>query len=404
MTLDTRLFDAIDETNEWQEPLYRHLHANPELSMQEFETLAEITRRLDEYGYTTHQIGGGVVGVLANGDGPTVLFRADFDALPVKEDTGLEYASTRAMVDRAGVMQPVMHACGHDFHITAALGAAKILSDNTDAWAGTYLALFQPGEETAEGAQAMVDAGITDQIPTPDVALGQHVMGLAAGQVQIAPGAIMSTATSMKVTVHGKGSHGSMPHLSIDPIVLAAAIVTRIQTVVAREIPPSEFGVVTVGALHAGSKSNIIPADATMLINFRAYSPETLTTLVEAVQRIVRAECEAARSPKAPEFSLSDRFPLTENDHGVAEKLRAAFAARLGRDRVSEMPPSTGSEDFSLVPRAFGTPYCFWVWGGFEEGGEVYANHNPKFAPVLQPTLRTGTETALTAALTFLGR
>lgn len=229
-------------------------------------------------------------------------------------------------------------------------------------------------------------------------------MGLPTGHIQIAPGTVMSTAASMKVTLFGKGSHGSMPHLSVDPIVLASAIVTRLQTIVAREIAPSEFGVVTVGALNAGSKSNIIPAEATMLLNFRAYSPDTLETLIEAAQRIVTAECQAARCPKEPEFAISDRFPLTENDADVTSTLQAAFVERFGEERVSEMPPSTGSEDFSLVPRAFGTPYCFWVWGGFANPDDVVANHNPRFTPDLQPTLRTGTETSLTAVMAFLGK
>ncbi|MCO6502505.1 MAG: amidohydrolase [Acidimicrobiales bacterium] len=227
--------------------------------MAEKETAAEITRRLESFGYQTHQIGGGVVGLLDNGDGPTVLFRADIDALPVEEDTGLPYSSE---------VPGVMHACGHDFHITSGLGTAALLAENRDSWSGTYVALFQPGEETAEGARAMVDDGLVGKVPRPDVALSQHVLTKpAAGEVATASGPVLSTAASMKVVVYGKGSHGSMPHLGIDPVVLASAIVMRLQGIVSREIAPSEFGVVTVGSLQAGSKANIIPDRAELRPN-----------------------------------------------------------------------------------------------------------------------------------------
>nr|WP_258553225.1 amidohydrolase [Dermatophilus congolensis] len=382
--------------------MYKHLHANPELSMQETATLAQITGQLEEFGYTTHQIGGGVVEVLANGEGPTVLFRADFDALPVKEETGLPYASTATTKDRDGNEQFVMHACGHDFHVAAHLGAAKILAHHRDAWSGTYLALFQPGEETGEGAVSMMEAGLTDTVPTPDVALGQHVVPLPASHIQIAAVPVLSTAAMMKIVVHGKGSHGSMPHFSVDPIVLASAIITRIQSVVAREIDPSDFGVITVGAIHSGTKANVIPSEATMLLNFRAYSSETLNTLIDAVKRIVHAECTAARCPREPEFFLSDVIPPTENDTTVTEALTSAFTEHFGAERVSPMTPATGSEDFSTIPQAFGTPYCYWFWGGFDADSEPHPNHSSRFAPALQPTLSTGTEAALTALLTFL--
>ena len=257
---------GLDAATGWQEDLYRHLHRNPELSMQEVETAAEIDRRLTSYGYQVQRIGGGVVGVLENGAGPTVLFRADIDALPVDEATDLPYASE---------VPGVMHACGHDFHIVAGLGAASLLADAREHWSGTYIALFQPGEETAEGARAMVADGLVDKVPTPDVAFGQHVLTVpAAGEVGTVAGPVLSTAASLRITVHGKGSHGSMPHLGVDPVLLASSIVTRLQGIVAREISPSEFGVVTVGSLHAGSSANIIPDRAEMRLNIRAYDPE----------------------------------------------------------------------------------------------------------------------------------
>lgn len=394
---------GIEEIQGWQEELYRQLHANPELSMQETETVAELAGRLDSFGYQVRHVGGGVVGVLENGAGPTVLFRADVDALPVKELTGLPYASTRTATTPQGTEVPVMHACGHDLHAVAGLGAAALLAGHPDLWNGTYVALFQPGEETAAGARSMVEDGLVDLVPRPDVALAQHVLtSPAAGEVGVAAGPVLSTGTSVRVRVHGAGSHGSMPHLGVDPVVLASTIVTRLQTIVARELSPSEFGVVTVGSLQAGAQANVIPDDATLLVNVRAYSDEVRDRLVAAIERIVRAECTASRSPRPPEIELYDTFPLTSNDADVTERVRTAFVQHFGADRVRHLEPVTASEDFSVVPDAFGTPYCYWGFGGFTPGQEIYPNHNPRFAPALQPTLRTGTEAAVVAALAHL--
>ncbi|WP_341746663.1 amidohydrolase [Dermatophilus congolensis] len=388
---------------EMQETLYKHLHENPELSMVETETRALIAGKLTEYGYDVKEIGGGVVGVLANGQGRTVLFRADIDALPVQEATGLDYASTKVMKDQDGIEQPVMHACGHDMHVVAGLGAAQLLAEHKDTWSGTYIALFQPAEETAQGAQSMVDAGLIDAIPKPDVCLGQHVLAApVAGKVAVASGPILSTAVSAKVTVYGKGSHGSMPHLGVDPVLLASSIVMRLQSVVAREIAPSDFGVITIGALQAGQKANIIPDRAELRINFRAYSEDIRDQLVEAMERIVKAECEASRSPREPEFEYSDRYPLTDNDEQAALTVTEALREGLGAERVEHMPPVTASEDFSNIPRAFDVPYVYWGFGGYTEGSPVYPNHNPSFAPAIQPTLTTGTEAAVSAVLGFL--
>lgn len=399
------VLDSLDTTNAWQEELYIHLHKNPELSMQETETAAEVTRRLTSFGYVVHQIGGGVVGVMTNGDGPTVLFRADMDALPVAETTGLPYASTKTGVDADGNTVPIMHACGHDMHVAAGLGAAELLSLHKDKWAGTYIALFQPGEETAEGAQAMVDNGLLDTVPTPDVALSQHVLTTPeSGKVGTTAGPVLSTAASIRITVWGKGSHGAMPHLGIDPVVLSAAIVQRLQGIVAREIAPSQFGVVTVGSLQAGFKANIIPDSATLLLNIRAYDTEVREKLIAAIQRIVNAECEASGSPKPAEFHFYDSYPLTDNDQVVSDRITDAFKAYFGADRVEELAPVPASEDFSNIPTAWGIPYTYWGFGGFTPGQTVLPNHNPGFAPALQPSLRTGTEAAVVAALSYLGK
>ncbi|MDO5499034.1 MAG: amidohydrolase [Propionibacteriaceae bacterium] len=405
MSAAQKVLNRLDDTNAWQEELYVHLHRNPELSMQETETAAEITRRLESFGYAVQQVGGGVVGVMENGDGPTVLFRADIDALPVQETTGLPYASTKTGVDADGNTVPIMHACGHDMHVAAALGAAELLSQNKDTWSGTYIALFQPGEETAAGAQAMVDDGLVDKVPAPDVALGQHVLTVPeAGKVGTTAGPMLSTGACIRVKVWGKGSHGSMPHLGVDPILLASAIVQRLQGIVAREIAPSQFGVVTVGSLQAGFKANIIPDSATLLLNIRAYDLEVREKLIAAIDRIIKAECEASNSPTPPEIELYESFPLTDNDEIVSDRITDAFRAYFGEGRVEKLAPIPASEDFSNIPTAWGIPYTYWGFGGFTPGMTVLPNHNPGFAPAMQPSLRTGTEAAVVAILSYLGK
>lgn len=396
MTPVDTVLTGLDAITTWQEELYRHLHAHPELPFEEVETRAEIRRRLQGYGYDVQDIGGGVVGVLKNGDGPTVLFRADIDALPVQEDTGLEYSST---------VPGVMHACGHDAHVTCALGAAQLLSEHKDVWAGTFIALFQPAEELGKGAQSMVDDGLVDKVPRPDVCIGQHVLTVPeAGHVGTITGPMLSAGDSIKITVFGKGSHGSMPHLGVDPVLLASAIVVRLQSIVAREIAPSQFGVVTVGSLQSGTKANIIPDRATLLVNVRSYDMAVRDTLKAAIERIVRAECAAAASPAEPEFDYFESYPLTDNDPAVTDKITAGFVEHFGADRVHTLAPIPASEDFSNIPKAFGVPYSYWGNGGFLPGMEVFPNHNPKFAPAIQPTLRTGTEAAVVGVLAYLAK
>ena len=408
------LITRIDDLLAWHEDCYRDLHTHPELSFAEHRTSDIVARRLQELGFDVHTHLGqtGVVGVLSNGEGPCVLARADFDALPVKEESGAEYASTATATNSAGREVPVMHACGHDFHTTALLAAAQLLSENREAWTGTFVALFQPAEELGAGATAMVEDGLVDLIPTPDVCLGQHVMGLPAGVVATRPGPSLAAADSVRVKVFGKGTHGSMPHGGIDPILLASTIVMRLNAIVSRELAPGKFGVVSVGSFQAGTKSNIIPGEAELLLNTRAYDEETRQQLRAAIERIVRAECAASNSPREPEIEYFDPFPLTENSEEVFERIRAAFDAHFG-ERSVDADRSTGSEDFSNVPRAFGAPYLFWYWGGFDHslfdaearpGPQVPGNHNGAFLPVLEPTLRTGIEALTVAVMTYLGR
>lgn len=402
MTAVTDVLTPLPETRRWQEELYVHLHQHPELSMHETKTAAEISRRLESFGYQVTAVGGGVVGVLSNGEGPTVLMRADIDGLPVTEQTDLPYASTDTTVDDDGSTVGLMHACGHDVHITSLLGAAELMAKTRDPWSGTFVALFQPAEETAAGAKSMVDAGLTDLIPRPDVCFGQHVLGHEAGVIGTTLGPVFSAADSIRITLYGAGSHGSMPHLGIDPVVLAASVVQRLQGIVAREVKPGEPAVVTVGAIQAGSKSNIIPDRAVLLVNIRTYSTEVRDKVVGAIERIVRAECEASDSPKPPTFEYYDQFPLTTNDDATTVKVTEAFRAHFGDARVFDLPKLSASEDFSRIPQAFGVPYTYWGLGGFPAGAQAAPNHSPFFAPVPQPTLTAGTEAIVVAALAYL--
>ncbi|MGV0578260.1 amidohydrolase [Mycolicibacterium elephantis] len=411
------LLAALPCVRDWQEQFYRDLHRNPELSHQEFGTAREVADRLRGFGYEVHDgVGGtGVVGVLPNGPGPAVLLRADMDALPVEEATGLEYASTVRATDADGIEVPVMHACGHDVHVTALLGAAQLLADGREHWRGTVIALFQPAEETSDGARGMVDDGLARLLPKVDVALAQHVLPAPAGRVGVRAGALLSAADSMRITVHGRGAHGSMPQAAVDPVVLAAMIVVRLQTVVAREVAPGESAVLTVGSIHAGSKSNVIPDRAVLQLNIRTYSESTRTAVLDAIRRIVTAECQASGSPKDPEFELFDRFPLTRNDDDTTARVSEAFTAFFG-DRCRQMPQQTASEDFSEIPAALGAPYTYWGIGGIDP--EVYqraaehgrvdqdipVNHSSTFAPVIQPTLDTGTQALVVAATAWLAR
>lgn len=395
--------DSYDSIRSWQEDLYRDLHRHPELSFHEERTRGVIAENLTSFGYRTQEIGGGVVGILGNdAGGPVALLRADIDGLPIKEATGLPFASTdTTLVD--GVETPIMHACGHDVHIATALGAASLMASNRDEWRGTAIFLFQPAEEVAGGARAMLDAGLAEAIPTPDIAFAQHVLALEAGKVGIVDGPFLSTATSMRITLHGTGSHGSMPQLSVDPVVLAAQCVVHLQTVVSRELAPSEFGVLTVGSIHSGTSANIIPDTATLDLNLRAYDSDVLDRMIGAIKRIVDGECAAAGTPAPADYKLYNQYPRTSNDPASAARLREVFTDELGADiLITDMPTQSASEDFSHIPNAFGIPYVYWALGGFAPGREPIANHNPAFAPDMQPTLEIGTKAGAAALLGYL--
>ena len=390
----------------WQIPLYEQLHQNPELGLAEQATSAAAADLLARWGFdVTHFGRTGVVGVLANGAGSCVLARADMDALPVAEATGARYAST---------VPGVMHACGHDMHVVALLGAAKYLAEHRDGWQGTYIALFQPAEETAAGSQAMLDDGLAAAIPRPDVALAQHVMPTEAGTIGTTTGPVLSAGDSIRITVHGRGAHGSMPHKSVDPVVLAASIILRLQTVVSRETMPGEFAVLTVGSVTAGATANIIPDRAELLLNLRTYSMAVRAAMIAAIERIVRGECAAAGSPQEPEFEYYDQYPLTSNDPDANARVTAAFTRSFGAAAVYRTAPQTASEDFSRIPDAFGIPYVYWIVGSVPrdvyrravEAGTVDtvipANHSPFFLPAVDPTLRMASRAQAVAALAYL--
>ncbi|MFI2229618.1 amidohydrolase [Nocardia testacea] len=406
---------GLDAAREEIENHYRDLHAHPELGMSEHRTAALAATALRDYGYqvTTGIAGTGVTGVLRNGPGPTVLLRADMDALPVREATGLPYAST-ATVDRDGVAQPVMHACGHDVHVACLLGSARLMAAARHAWHGTIIALFQPSEENGDGARAMVADGLTHTIPAPDVVLGQHVLPYPAGTVGTCPGPFLSAADSLRVTLHGRGAHGSQPQASVDPVVMAAMCVLRLQTVVSREIAPTTPAVVTVGSIHAGTGPNLIPDDAVLEINVRTYEPQVREHVLHAIERIVRAETAAAGAPREPEFEQITAFPPTVNDPETTRRVAAAFATAFGSD-ARTLEPQTASEDISEIPAAFGVPFTYWGLGGTDpaafaaaaEKGTLFqdipVNHSSRFAPVPQPTLDTGVTALVVAALAWLG-
>ena len=397
------------------EDFYRDLHQHPELSHAEQRTAGRVAERLRTAGYEVHDhVGGtGVVGVLRNGDGRAVLLRADMDALPVRETTGLSYASTGTANDADGHPVPVMHACGHDVHVSCLLGAAELFAAGQAHWRGTVVVLFQPAEETGDGASGMVEDGLARLVPRPDVALAQHVLPFAAGEVRTRPGPVLSSADSMRITVHGRGAHGSMPQAAVDPVLLAASIVVRLQSIVAREIAPGEPAVLTVGSVQAGTKSNVIPDSAQLLLNVRTYSDATRRLVLDSIRRIVTAECEASRTPRPPEFEMYEHFPLTTNDPGLTRTIADAFADHFG-ERAASLPRQSASEDFSDLPGAFGIPYSYWGIGGIEPGEfrtaedagrvaqDVPVNHSALFAPAIQPTLDTGVEAMVVAALAAL--
>jgi amidohydrolase len=411
----TGLLEGVDELLPWTRELYTDLHAHPELSMREFGTAERAAARLTEAGFevTTGVGTTGVVGVLRNGDGPTVALRADMDALPVREATGLPYASTVTTTDGDGRETPVGHACGHDMHVAWLAAAAAQLAARRDAWSGTVVAVFQPGEEIGAGAQAMVDDGLVDRFPTPEVVLGQHVMPARAGILSTRAGIVTSASDVWRIRLFGRGAHGSMPEAAVDPVVMAASTVLRLQTVVSRELGMNEPAVLTVGMLQAGSKENVIPDEATIGLNLRCYDDGVRARAQQAIRRIVAAEAQAAGAPRPPEITPVESYELTDNDPTATERVLASFRHHFDPSLVQPTGPTSASEDFGVLGRAWGAPSVFWFVGGLDHDtydaaardgrlGELPTNHSPQFAPTLDPTVRTGVEAMVTAAGAWL--
>jgi amidohydrolase len=397
------------------EELYTDVHANPELSMQETRTAGIAADHLRQAGFevTTGVGKTGVVGVLRNGDGPTVMLRADMDALPVAEATGLPYASKVTAKDKDGHTVPVMHACGHDMHVTWLVGATTLLAQARERWRGTVMAVFQPAEETGTGAQAMIDDGLFHRFPKPDVVLGQHVMVGSAGTISGRAGVITSAGDSLQIRLFGRGAHGSMPQASIDPVVMAAATVMRLQTIVSRELAATEAAVVTIGALQAGTKENVIPDEAMIKLNVRTFDEGVRQRVLAAITRIVNAEAAASGAPKPPEITPLDRYALVVNDAAANQKVGDAFRQYFPDGHVEKTLPTSASEDFGCFGAEWKVPSVFWFVGGTD--AEIYAkakaagrlndlptNHNPRFAPVIKPTLHTGVETLVVATRAWL--
>ncbi len=420
------------------EALYRDLHRHPELSFQEHRTAAVIAEKLTELGIEFEPgIGGtGIAAVVRGGStgsptggglptgggsptgassAPTVWLRADMDGLPVAEQTGLDYASTARGTDPAGNDVPVMHACGHDMHVTCLLGALERLAATRSEWSGTVVAVFQPAEEYGAGARAMLDAGVLQRFPAPDIVLGQHVTPLPAGVIGMRGGTQMAASDGLTVTLHGRGGHGSRPQSTIDPIVMAAATVMRLQTIVSREVDPREVAVVTVGSIHAGLKNNIIPAEAKLELSLRYPNDALRDQVLAKVERIVHAEAAASGAERSPDIVTDHTLPPTINDPEATARLAGAFRASFGDDQVVDPGMFTGSEDVSWFARDAGVPLVFWFWGGADPQlfarataagtveSDIPTNHSALFAPVVQPTLQRGVDAFVVAATEFLG-
>ena len=399
------------------EALYIDLHRHPELSFQETRTAGVVAQHLGELGIEFEEGIGktGVAGIIRNGDGPVVWLRADMDALPVKELTGLEYASTARGTDPAGNDVPVMHACGHDLHVTCLLGALEKLLAAKDEWAGTIVAVFQPAEEYGAGSQAMIADGVLDRFPKPDIVLGQHVTPLPAGTIGVRPGTQMAASDGLTVTLLGRGGHGSRPHSTIDPVVMAAATVMRLQTIVSREVDPRDVAVVTVGSIHAGLKNNIIPAEAKLELSLRYPDEEARTRVLAKVERVVRAEAQASGAEEEPVIEIDHTLPPTINDVHATARLTLAFDSAFGDGTVVDPGMFTGSEDVSWFARQSGAPLVFWFWGGVDPqtyavakaagtiDRDIPTNHSPYFAPVIHPALDRGVDALVVAAREFLG-
>ena len=380
---------------------YLDLHQNPELSTHETQTAQKFAGHLRALGYevTEHVGGTGIVALLKNGTGPTVMLRTELDALPVEEKTGLSYASKVRAKDDGGHDVPVMHACGHDLHMASIVATAAIMAHSKQTWQGTLILIGQPAEETIGGAKAMLADGLMTRFPKPDVVLALHVgNSLPAGTVGITPGVYNTNADSLRITIYGKGGHGSAPHTAIDPIVIAARTILALQTITSREVKPGEMAVVTVGYIQAGTKNNIIPDQAELGLTVRTRNTEIRKQILAAIARITKAEAEAAGAPRPPLIDHYEGTDLVYNDPALAQRMRSVLETALGKGNVVIEEPITPSEDFSYFTQQ-GIPGFYFSLGGADPdklaqakaaGTMLPSNHSPLFAPDVDPALHTG--------------
>ncbi len=395
--------DQSDKT--YLQDLYLHLHQNPELSFHEEQTSRRIATELRSVGYdVTEGVGGyGVVAVMKNGEGPTVLVRADMDGLPVQEQTGLDYASKATGLNDSGKTVPVMHACAHDIHMTSLVGLARRLSANRDTWNGTVVLVGQPAEERVGGAKAMIEDGLFDKFPKPDYNIALHTSAsLPAGQVGLASGYALANVDSVDIAIKGVGGHGAYPHTTKDPVVLASYIVVALQTLVSRETSPLESGVVTVGSIHSGTKHNIISNNAHLQLTVRSYTEEVRANLLAGIKRIALAQAQSMGLPEAlwPEVSYSEATPATYNDPQLSGRVKEALSSTLGDDNVKTLSPVMGAEDFAYFGRTEDKipSVIFWLGAVNTEKAAAAARgetvlsslHSPFFAPDAAPTIETG--------------
>jgi len=397
------------------EALYLDLHRNPELSSHEEKTAAKIADQLRKVGYevTTGFGGTGVVGVLKNGSGPTVMIRAELDALPVEEKTGLPYASQVKSKNDKGADVGVMHACGHDLHMAIGMGTAALLAQNKDRWRGTFIYVGQPAEETVTGAVAMLKEGLYTRFPKPDFAIAVHdSSGIAAGKIGYVSGFALANSDAVEVTIFGRGGHGSAPQVAIDPIVIAARTILAWQTLVSRENSPFDPAVVTVGSIHAGTRSNIIPEEAHLQLTVRSYKDEVRQRLIDGIARIAKAEAAAAGAEKAPVVEVVETVKAVYNDPKLTERTVAALKRALGDSNVELTSPAMAADDFAEYGRAGVPAFDFWVGAANQEkleaahksGQELPGLHSAYFAPDREPSLKTGITAETAAVLELLGK
>jgi amidohydrolase len=391
---------------------YKELHQTPELSFAEEKTAAKMAEELRRLGFeTTEHVGRhGVVGVLKNGEGKTLMLRADMDALPVVEETELGYASKVRTEDSHGAVVGVMHACGHDMHMTNLVGTLRYLVENRDAWRGTVVAIFQPAEERGAGAQAMLDDGLFARFPKPHYALALHVAAdRPTGKIACRTGFALANVDSVDITIHGRGGHGAYPHTTIDPVVIACRLVLDLQTIVGREMKPIEPAVITVGSIHGGTKHNVIGDDCKLQITVRSFTPAVRQQLIDAIRRKAKAQCDSSGAP-APDIEVSDGTPALWNDPDLAERILPAIRRAIGDDNVVEAEPSMGGEDFGAFGRA-GVPIVMMSVGAVDperlekyrkDDGAEPSLHSPRFYPDVDATITTGVTAFVSAALELL--